>query len=160
MKKKEKRREDGEKKKKRSEVAACSGRRRAGVLALVHVLAGAACALRRGAIDVLQIEWNRRKLRSAAPACVTLKRVALLLERFGLVAYLVGRPYLPLNFGYWHDAYEAAELPCPPRCTGDVVGLRQGWAAREAVARELTAPPARRFSRGPRSRPSGSPFGR
>jgi len=94
---------------------------------------------------VLQIEWNRRKLRAATPACVTLRRVTLLLEQFGYEAYFVGRPYVPLNFGWWHDAYEARALQCPPRCTGDIVALRRGWAAREAVVRELAvlaAPPA------------------
>lgn len=103
----------------------------------VHVLAGGACALRHGAIDVLQIEWNRRKLAAAAPACVSLRRVALLLERYGYDAYLVGRPYVALNFGAWDEAYEGRDLPCPPRCTGDVVAIRRGWHAREAVVREL-----------------------
>ena len=110
----------------------------------VHVLAGAACAMRRGAIDVIQIEWNRRKLRHAAPPCVSLRRVAAMLEHFGYEAYLVGRPFVPLNYGYWHETYEAARLPCPPYCTGDVVALRREWAAREAVARELTALPVPR----------------
>lgn len=125
----------------------------------VHVLAGAACALQRGAIDVLQIEWNRRKLHTAAPRCVSLRRVALLLEKFGYAAYLVGRPYVPLNFGHWHDAYEAAQLPCPPYCTGDVVALRRGWAGYDAVARQLTAraPPASGATR-PRARPRPSPM--
>ena len=109
----------------------------------MHVLAGATCALRQGAIDVLQLEWNRRKLRQSVPACVTLRRVALLLERFGYDVYLVGRPYVPLTRGYWHEAYEAAKLPCPPYCTGDVVALRRGWAAREAVASELMAFPVK-----------------
>ena len=105
----------------------------------VHVLGGAACALRRGAIDVLQIEWNRRKLASAAPACVSLRRVAWLLEQYDYEAFLVGRPFIPINFGFWDDAYEARALPCPPRCTGDVVALRRGLAAREAIRRELLA---------------------
>ena len=118
----------------------------------VHVLAGGACALSRGAIDVIQIEWNRRKLRSAAPACVTLRRVSLMLEQFGYEAFLVGRPYLPLNFGHWDDAYEARNLPCPPRCTGDVVGVRRAWVAKEAVVRDLTATPAAVAAR-PRPRP-------
>ena len=114
----------------------------------VHVLAGAACALRSGAIDVLQLEWNRRKLRSAAPACVTLRRVAVLLEQLGYEAYLVGRPYIPLNFGMWHNSYEAAALPCPPRCTGDVVALRRDFVGREAMARELLRPPMPAKGRG------------
>lgn len=109
----------------------------------VHVLAGAACALRRGAIDVLQIEWNRRKLISAAPPCVSLRRVGLLLELYGYEAFLVGRPFLPINFGFWDEAYEARELRCPPRCTGDVVALRRGMPAREAIRRELLRADAR-----------------
>ena len=62
-----------------------------------------------------------------------------MLESFGYEAYLVGRPYLPINYGWWDGAYEAAKLNCPPRCTGDVVALRRSWQAREAVARELTS---------------------
>ena len=110
-----------------------------------HVVQGGACALRHGAIDILQIEWNRRKLPAAVPACVTLRRVALALERLGFSAYLVGRPYLPLNFGSWHEVYEGRRLPCPPYCTGDVVALRRGWAAGVQIAHELQserAPPA------------------
>ena len=34
------------------------------------------CALASGAISILQIEWNRRKLRSAAPACTLQRYVA------------------------------------------------------------------------------------
>jgi FkbM family methyltransferase len=105
----------------------------------VHVLAGAACALKRGAIDILQLEWNRRKLRGAAPPCVTLRRVSLMLEAYGLEAYLVGRPYLPLSHGHWVDLYEAKQLACPPYCTGDVVALRRGMPGHEAIVRELVA---------------------
>ena len=56
----------------------------------VHVLAGANCALRSGAIDVIQIEWNRRKLPTAAPQCVSLQRVANTLEDLGYEAFLAG----------------------------------------------------------------------
>lgn len=106
-----------------------------------HVLAGGACALRHAAIDALQIEWNRRKLPAAAPPCVTLKRIALFLEGLGYQAYLVGRPYVPLNFGQWHEAYEGRNprFKCPPFCTGDVVALRRGWSAVEAVEAALTS---------------------
>lgn len=107
-----------------------------------HVLAGGACALRHGAIDAIQLEWNRRKLPSAAPPCVTLKRVAAFLERMGYEAFLVGQPYVPLNFGHWHASYEGSATPklrCPPYCTGDIVALRRAWAAREPVVAALTA---------------------
>ena len=63
---------------------------------------------------------------------VTLRRVALFLEQYGYEAYLVGRPFVPLNFGHWHAAYEAAALPCPPYCTGDVVALRRDWPCLKA----------------------------
>ena len=102
----------------------------------LHVLSGAACALRAAAVDVVVIEWNRRKLPTTAP-CATLRRVALWLESLGLEAFLVGQPYAPLNFGWWDDAYDAARLACPPFCTGDIVGLRRGWNLSQPLRREL-----------------------
>jgi hypothetical protein len=56
----------------------------------------------------------------------------------GFFRYLCNaRRYVALNFGAWDEAYEGRDLPCPPRCTGDVVAIRRGWHAREAVVREL-----------------------
>ena len=86
---------------------------------------------------MLQIEWNRRKLPSTAPPCVTLRRLALLLERYGYEGFLVGQPYLPLTHGMWRDEYEGRQLACPPYCTGDVVGIRRGLRGREALVKEL-----------------------
>jgi hypothetical protein len=109
-------------------------------------------------LAVLQIEWNRRKLPHTTPPCVTLRRVALMLEKYDYEAYLVGQPYLRLNFGFWDDSFAAASLPCPPRCTGDVVALRRGWSSRVPVVRELTAINLSRLhplpaTYGPKSRP-------